>query len=60
MFILELIDYKTDNRTFKTFKGFNLIAGDGSDFEIPDFLETRVEFNIKSTPQYRKSLMCKF
>ena len=25
---LELIDYKDDNLTFKTFKGFRLIAGD--------------------------------
>ncbi len=57
---LELIDYKTDNRTFKTFKGFRLIAGDGSDFEIPDFPETRAEFNIKNTPKYRKPAMCKF
>ena len=57
---LELIDYKTDNQTFKTFKGFRLCAGDGSDFEIPDFPETREEFNIKNTPNYRKPAMCKF
>lgn len=57
---LELIDYKTDNQLFKTFKGFRLIAGDGSDFEIPDFPETRAEFNIKNTPRYRKPAMCKF
>ena len=57
---LELIDYKTDNKTFKTFKGFRLCAGDGSDFEIPDFPETRAEFNIKDTPKYRKPAMCKF
>ena len=57
---LELIDYKDDNLTFKTFKGFRLIAGDGSDFEIPDFPETRAEFNINNTPKYRKPAMCKF
>lgn len=57
---LELIDYKNDNRTFKTFKGFRLCSGDGSDFEIPDFPETRAEFNIKNTPKYRKPAMCKF
>ncbi len=57
---LELIDYKNDNQTFKTFKGFRLFAGDGSDFEIPDFPETRKEFNIKDTPKYRKPAMCKF
>lgn len=57
---LELIDYKNDNQTFKTFKGFRLLAGDGSDFEIPDFPETREEFNIKDTPKYRKPAMCKF
>ena len=57
---LELIDYKDDNQTFKTFKGFRLCAGDGSDFEIPDFPETRAEFNIKNTPKYRKPAMCKF
>ena len=57
---LELIDYKDDNQTFKTFKGFRLCAGDGSDFEIPDFPETREEFNIHDTPKYRKPAMCKF
>ena len=57
---LELIDYKYDNQTFKTFKGFRLCAGDESDFEIPDFPETRAEFNIKNTPKYRKPAMCKF
>ena len=55
-----MIDYKNDNETFKTFKGFRLCSGDGSDFEIPDFPETRAEFNIKNTPKYRKPAMCKF
>ena len=57
---LELINYKDDNQTFKTFKGFRLCAGDGLDFEIPDFPETRAEFNIKNTSKYRKPAMCKF
>lgn len=57
---MELIDYKTDNQTFKTFKGFRLCAGDGSDFEIPDFKEVRRDFGIKDTPKYRKPEMAKF
>ena len=57
---LELINYKDDNHTFKTFKGFRLCACDGSDFEIPDFPETREEFNVKNTPLYDKPAMCKF
>ena len=44
---LELIDYKTDNRTFKTFKEFRLCADDESDFKIHNFPETQSEFNIK-------------
>ena len=49
-----------DNQSFKTFKGFRLIVGDESDFEIPDFPETREEFNIKDTSNYRKPAMYKF
>ena len=34
---------------FKTFKGFRLFAGDGSDFDLPDTEEIRKEFKVKST-----------
>ena len=58
---LELIDYKNDNQTFKTLlKDLDLCAGDGSDFEIPDFPETRAEFKITNTQKYTKPAMCKF
>lgn len=45
---LKNINYNTNNPLFKKFKGFFLIAGDGSDFEIPDFDEVRNEFGIKN------------
>ena len=45
---LKKINYNTNNSLFKTFNGFFLIAGDGSDFEIPDFKEVREEFGIKN------------
>ena len=31
----------------KTFKGFRLYAGDGSDFDLPDTERIRKEFNVK-------------
>ena len=45
---LKNINYNVNNSLFKTFKGFFLIAGDGSNFEIPDFKEVREEFGIKN------------
>lgn len=45
---LKNINYNPNNSLFKTYKGFFLIAGDGSDFEIPDFDEVRAEFGIKN------------
>ncbi len=45
---------------FKTYKGFRLLGGDGSDFEIPDFEEVRNEFQIKDTEKYRKPAQAKF
>lgn len=45
---LKKINYNTNNSLFKTFNGFFLIAGDGYDFEIPDFKEVREEFGIKN------------
>lgn len=34
---------------YKTFKGFRLIAIDGSDFELPDNKNTREEFKVKKS-----------
>lgn len=53
------IDYSIDNSYLKTFKGFFLIAGDGSDMKLPDFPEVREEFNIKNTLKYTKPCMGK-
>ena len=57
---LRLINYTKNNSFFKDYKGFRLFGGDGSDFEIPDFENTRNEFGIKDTPKYRKPAMAKF
>ena len=59
MFLLK-IEYSIDNPSLKTFKGFFLIAGDGSDFKLPDFPEVRQEFNIVNTLKYTKPCMGKF
>lgn len=45
---LRNINYNVNNPLLKTFDGFFLLAGDGSDFEIPDFDEVRKEFGIKN------------
>ena len=58
--LLVNIDYSIDNDYLKTFKGFFLIAGDGSDVKLPDFPEIREEFNIVNTPKYTKPCMGKF
>lgn len=57
---LRLIKYNNNNSFFKEYEGFRLFGGDGSDFEIPDFEEVRVEFGIKNTPKYRKPAITKF
>ena len=44
----------------ETFKGYFLIAGDGSDMKLPDFPNVREEFNVKNTPKYTKPCMGKF
>ena len=54
------INYTKNYDFFKTFKGFRLFGGDGSDFEIPDFEEIRKEFQIKDTEKYRKPAQAKF
>ena len=53
------IDYSINNAYLKTFKGFFLIGGDGSDTKLPDFPEVREEFNIKNTLKYTKPCMGK-
>ena len=58
---LKEIRYKANNNLLKNFKGMMVVAGDGSDFEIPNFEETREEFNIKDDClNYRKPAMAKF
>ena len=56
---LSNIDYSIDNAYLKTFKGFFLIAGDGSDVKLPDFPNIREEFNIVNTLKYTKPCMGK-
>ena len=56
---LSKIDYSIDNPYLKTFKGFFLIAGDGSDVKLPDFPNIREEFNIVNTLKYTKPCMGK-
>lgn len=51
---LKNINYNVKNPLFKTFNGFFLIAGDGSNFEIPDFEEVREEFGIKDNSLVRR------
>ena len=53
------INYTKNDSFFKTYKGFRLLGGDGSDFEIPDFEEVRNEFQIKDTEKYRKPAQAK-
>ena len=56
---LEKIQYGPDNAFFKTFKGFLLVAGDGSDEKLPDFPEVREAFNVHNTEKYTKPCMGK-
>lgn len=58
-YLLE-INYHKNYDFFKTYEGFRLFGGDGSDFEIPDFEEVRKEFQIKDTEKYRKPAQAKF
>lgn len=56
---LTKIDYSIFNPYLKTFKGFFLIAGDGSDMKLPDYPEIREEFNVNNTLKYTKPCMGK-
>ena len=58
---LKEINYTGNNSFFEDFKGFRILAGDGSDFELPDFPEVRKEFKINDDSlNYRKAAMAKF
>ena len=57
---LSKIKYDNGNSLINRHKGFLYVAGDGSDFELPDFLEVREEFGIINTPKYTKPCMGKF
>ena len=57
---LSNIDYSIDNSCLKTYDGFFLIAGDGSDMKLPDFPEVRESFKVTNTPKYTKPCMGKF
>ena len=46
---LKEIHMNAERILFKTFKGFRLFAGDGSDFDLPDTEEIRKEFNVKNS-----------
>ena len=56
---LRNIDYSINNDSLKKYKGFFLLAGDGSDEKLPDFPQVREEFNIHNTPRYTKPCMGK-
>ena len=58
---LKEINYSRNNSFFENYKGFRILAGDGSDFEIPDFDEVRKEFKIKDDSLIHKNpAMAKF
>lgn len=43
---LREINYNKNSPLFNTFKGFRICAGDGSDFELPNFPEVKKEFQV--------------
>ena len=45
---------------FKTFKGFRIFAGDGSDFVLPETDEIREEIGVKDTWMKKNSSQAKF
>lgn len=59
--VFKEINYTGNNSFFDDFKGFYILAGDGSDFELPDFPEVWNEFKINDDSlNYRKAAMAKF
>ena len=57
---LKQIRINEERRLFKTFKGFRLFAGDGSDFNLVDTEELRREFNVKNTMMKKNPAQGKF
>ena len=52
---LKQIRINEERKLFKTFKGFKLFAGDGSDFNLIETEELRKEYNVKNTMMKKKS-----
>lgn len=57
---LEIISYTRANSFFKTYKGYRILAGDGSDFELPNCPSVRETYGIIDTPKYTKPVNAKF
>ena len=57
---LKEIEINKDSVFFKTFKGFRLFAGDGSDFDLLDTEELREDFNVKNTMMKKNPSQAKF
>ena len=57
---LKQIHIDVDRALFKTFKGFRLFAGDGSDFNLLEIEELRKKFNVKDTMMKRNPSQAKF
>lgn len=57
---LKEIGINRESVLFKTFKGFRLFAGDGSDFDLLETDELRKEFNITDTMMKKNPSQAKF
>ena len=57
---LKEIEIKRESVLFKTFKGFRLFAGDGSDFNLLETEELRKEFKVKNTMMKKNPAQAKF
>lgn len=52
---LREINYNKNTPLFNTFKGFRICAGDGSDFELPNFPDIKKEFNVPEKSLTKKN-----
>ena len=57
---LKEIRINRESVLFKTFKGFRLFAGDGSDFDLLDTKEIREDFKVKNTMMKKNPSQAKF
>ena len=57
---LKKIRFYSDRLLFKTFKGFRIFAGDGSDFTLPETDEIREEIGVKDTLMKKNPSQAKF